>query len=352
MNKVLILLGIAFVAGLVVGYIPAIASPGPGAPNPGHTASEIGGDTDAERTFYSTGLYTFQGPLKISGNLNVGGAVRVSGAALWNNFLTVKTGYGDTVGIGGDSSGNDVEIRINSPSGRNSLSIWNSNLNQPVNIAAQSLKLYGELMVDEYIKTKGNRFYAQNIEAGDYYWFMVNGADEGEDNVLGLYGDGSGNNKVKVDGKINTRWGRVPSCKLYKVTSYSGTNGVGVDVSGCGGDNMCFFYLYGFSKYAKEDMSGFGFFSSGSYIGGDWLSHTRWGGMVVADTGTSEIRAKKGENGNENIIYIPVSSGFVAVGHCRVYDDYNGDSNKFALEAKTDTSEPVHCALRLCKFEY
>lgn|GEM_PF-2479175 len=37
------------------------------APNPGHTANETGGDSDAERTFYSTGKYSFPGNLDIGG---------------------------------------------------------------------------------------------------------------------------------------------------------------------------------------------------------------------------------------------------------------------------------------------
>jgi len=41
MNKILLLLGIVFIAGLIAGYIPAIASPGPAKPNPGHSWNEI-----------------------------------------------------------------------------------------------------------------------------------------------------------------------------------------------------------------------------------------------------------------------------------------------------------------------
>ncbi|MEM5794515.1 MAG: hypothetical protein QXS48_00210 [Candidatus Aenigmatarchaeota archaeon] len=66
MKKALILsFLLIFSLGLIVGYIPSLASPGPGAPSPGHTASQIGGDTDAERTFASSGKYTFLGALDV-----------------------------------------------------------------------------------------------------------------------------------------------------------------------------------------------------------------------------------------------------------------------------------------------
>ena len=41
-------------------------------PNPGHKASEVGGDTDAERTFAgsTSDKYTFPGALDVSGTIN------------------------------------------------------------------------------------------------------------------------------------------------------------------------------------------------------------------------------------------------------------------------------------------
>ncbi len=44
----------------------------PSSPDPGHKASQIGGDTDAERTFAGTGKYTFLGDLDVSGGVKVG----------------------------------------------------------------------------------------------------------------------------------------------------------------------------------------------------------------------------------------------------------------------------------------
>lgn len=40
------------------------------APNPGHMASEIGGDNDNERTFNSSEKYTFKGDLEVSGGID------------------------------------------------------------------------------------------------------------------------------------------------------------------------------------------------------------------------------------------------------------------------------------------
>ena len=44
----------------------------PGAPSPGHTPSQIGGDTDAERTFAGSGEYTFPSDLDVSGDIKIG----------------------------------------------------------------------------------------------------------------------------------------------------------------------------------------------------------------------------------------------------------------------------------------
>ncbi len=56
------------------------------APNPGHTASTVGGTTDGERTFDSAGLYTFQGQVKIQGGTPAANEVLTSdanGVATW-----------------------------------------------------------------------------------------------------------------------------------------------------------------------------------------------------------------------------------------------------------------------------
>lgn len=55
-------------------------------PNPGHKASSVGGDTDAERTFGSAGTFTFPGQIKIQGGGPANGEVLTSdanGLATW-----------------------------------------------------------------------------------------------------------------------------------------------------------------------------------------------------------------------------------------------------------------------------
>lgn len=42
----------------------------------------------------------------------------------WDNMVTIRTLYGDTLGIGGDGSGNDAEIRLEAPVARQKLKIW------------------------------------------------------------------------------------------------------------------------------------------------------------------------------------------------------------------------------------
>jgi hypothetical protein len=197
MKKLILAFISIFFLGLLIGYIPTLASPSPGAPNPGHTASEIGGTSDAERTFNSTGKYTFLGNLDVRGGLTVSGTVSAStfktrnqacpsgwacevntwdiaaqsirayghiiatglgsfnGAEQWNNFVTSKTGYGDTIGIGGDNAGDDVEIRINAPSARNKVVFWNSNVNSFANMVANNADFTGNLNVNGYVKIGG-----------------------------------------------------------------------------------------------------------------------------------------------------------------------------------------------------
>ncbi|MCX8190950.1 MAG: DUF2341 domain-containing protein [Candidatus Aenigmarchaeota archaeon] len=60
------------------------------AQNPGHPANRIGGTTDAERTFNSTGRYTFLGDLVVGGNLTVGPSL------LFVNNRTGNVGIGTT----------------------------------------------------------------------------------------------------------------------------------------------------------------------------------------------------------------------------------------------------------------
>ncbi len=80
-----------------------------------------------------------------TGNLIANGYGSFNGAGRWTNFVTSKTGYGDTIGIGGDDAGNDIEIRVNAPSSRNTLTLWNSNLNENVNFVAKDIRANGDI---------------------------------------------------------------------------------------------------------------------------------------------------------------------------------------------------------------
>ncbi|GIW68180.1 MAG: hypothetical protein KatS3mg099_128 [Candidatus Parcubacteria bacterium] len=59
-----------------------------------------------------------------------------------------------------------------------------------------------KLTVAGNIQTSGNRLYASNIGANDYYWVLVNSTTDGAANVLGVYSDGTSdaNNKVSLKG--------------------------------------------------------------------------------------------------------------------------------------------------------
>jgi len=114
MKKLILAFISIFFLGLLIGYIPTLASPSPGAPNPGHTASEIGGTSDAERTFNSTGKYTFLGNLDVRGGLTVSGTVSASAFKTRNQAC---------------------------PSG------WTCEVNT-WDIAAQSIRAYGDLFVN------------------------------------------------------------------------------------------------------------------------------------------------------------------------------------------------------------
>jgi len=84
-----------------------------------------------------------------AGNFTTSGPARFLGAELWNFFITGKTQYGDTIGIGGDNTANDVEIRINSPAARNTLAIWNSLLNELTNLRVKNLNTTENITVGE-----------------------------------------------------------------------------------------------------------------------------------------------------------------------------------------------------------
>jgi hypothetical protein len=67
--KFLIILPLILSLGILLGYWMQVLANPMTLPNPGHPASQIGGDTDPERTFYSNAKYIFQNDLQISGKL-------------------------------------------------------------------------------------------------------------------------------------------------------------------------------------------------------------------------------------------------------------------------------------------
>ncbi len=57
----------------------------------------------------------------------------------WDHFITVRTGYGDIIALGGDASSNDLEIRLWAPSFRNTVSFWNARIGTLANIRAANI---------------------------------------------------------------------------------------------------------------------------------------------------------------------------------------------------------------------
>ena len=55
------------------------------------------------------------------------------------NEIEFKSGYGDKIILGGDTSGNDLQITIDAPATRNLISFWNSQLNDFADIKAKSV---------------------------------------------------------------------------------------------------------------------------------------------------------------------------------------------------------------------
>lgn len=67
--------------------------------------------------------------LTISNDGNIGIGNTTPGVKLdVNGWIRAKTGSGDSISIGGDNVGGDVEIQISAPAGRNKISLWNSQL--------------------------------------------------------------------------------------------------------------------------------------------------------------------------------------------------------------------------------
>ncbi len=179
--RLLAILPLILVVGILLGHLMQVLA-SPGAPNPGHTASSVGGDTDEERTFASPSRYIFNGGLIIQGNFNV-----LNNGIIWANDINVRK-----------------------------------------------------------IKTTNNRFSATNINSADNYWFQVNGENEAN-NVLGLYSDGSGNNKVvNVNGNLNVIGNvKIKNIVLDHVTGTNPTCPTGSflmrkgSTCSCGGDFSC-----------------------------------------------------------------------------------------------------------------
>ena len=90
------------------------------------------------------------------GTVSATGLGSFNEAEQWSNFITSKTGYGDTIGIGGDNIGDDVEIRINAPSTRNKVVFWNPNVNSFANIVANNADFTGNVNVSGNLNVGGN----------------------------------------------------------------------------------------------------------------------------------------------------------------------------------------------------
>lgn len=103
MKLKILILGIICFAGIMIGVLmQALASPGT-VSNPGHLPNQIGGTSDPENTFASTGKYTFQGALTINGNLNVG-CIGIEGGCLngGNNWKCSSSAKSCRCDSGGD----------------------------------------------------------------------------------------------------------------------------------------------------------------------------------------------------------------------------------------------------------
>jgi hypothetical protein len=250
MKKLILAFISIFFLGLLIGYIPTLASPSPGAPNPGHTASEIGGTSDAERTFNSTGKYTFLGNLDVRGgfidilNLELSdnggqpqisfyntGNQKYSRLSRWTDRLELQTddAFSITKTIGGtpsiwvDSANQRVGIKKSNPAyeldvaGTVSASKfrtrdqacpsgWTCEVNT-WDIAAQSIRAYGDIIVSSGRGLKS--------ETGD---LVIDAHSTGFGTVkmyddVSISGNLNVNGYVKIGGaKLTYASGSNPSC--------------------------------------------------------------------------------------------------------------------------------------------
>jgi len=133
---------------MAYGSVLVSGNVGIGTTSPGAKLHVSGGDIYVDSGY---GLRSSTGDLIVDAHATGYGVVRMydalqvseggsfGGAPLWgSNFITVRTGYGDTIGIGGDSAGNDAEIRMNSSS-RNVVTFWNDGTNSLASIRTSGI---------------------------------------------------------------------------------------------------------------------------------------------------------------------------------------------------------------------
>jgi hypothetical protein len=55
--------------------------------------------------------------------------------------IIFTNGYGDTISLGGDNAGNDLQISISAPEERNTISFWNTLLGVSLTLVAKEFVL-------------------------------------------------------------------------------------------------------------------------------------------------------------------------------------------------------------------
>jgi len=72
-------------------------------------------------TTYYPAPYGVYRDLEVTGGLlanSIAASFQINAPQYWDDYITVETGYGDIIGIGGDNQGNEAEIRLRAPAGR------------------------------------------------------------------------------------------------------------------------------------------------------------------------------------------------------------------------------------------